>query len=245
MANGLWSGQSVSEQMARALSRMVAEDGSGLSPGSAVACVEVLAVSGVGVRMAAGRTTGALDGGGEPVWSSGVLVGPLEDLELTLGEGPGVDAASGVLTLAANLVTEKRWPIYSPAATELGAAAVFAVPLRIGAIHAGVLAAYRIVPGPLTDQQLVDLRVFAEAIALLLLDLSASDGEVVPRLAAGPSHIVRAQVHQATGMISVQLGITLAEALIRMRAFAFGNERAIDEVAADVVTRRLRFDSQR
>ncbi len=245
MPNGSWSGQSVSDPMARALSRMVAEDGSGLSPGSAIACVELLAVSGVGVRVAAEWATGGADGGGEPVWSSGVLVGSLENLELTLGEGPGVDAASGALTLAADLSTENRWPIYSPAASELGAAAVFAVPLRIGAIHAGVLAAYRIVPGPLTDQQLVDLRVFAEAIALLLLDLSGSDSGTVPQLAAGLSTVGRAQIHQATGMISVQLDVTLAEALIRMRAFAFGNRRPIDEVAADVVARRLRFDSQR
>jgi hypothetical protein len=51
----------------------------------------------------------------------------------------------------------------------------------------------------------------------------------------------RAQVHQAAGMISVQLGVSLAEALVRLRARAFAEDRLIAEVAADVVARRLRF----
>ncbi len=45
-------------------------------------------------------------------------------------------------------------------------------------------------------------------------------------------------------MISVQLGVNLAEALVRLRAHAYADGRPIAEVAADVVTRRLRFDDQ-
>jgi AmiR/NasT family two-component response regulator len=52
----------------------------------------------------------------------------------------------------------------------------------------------------------------------------------------------RAQVHQATGMISVQLGVGQAEALVRMRAHAFRHRRALADVASDVVARRLRFN---
>ncbi|MFI6641961.1 ANTAR domain-containing protein [Streptomyces sp. NPDC050504] len=48
-------------------------------------------------------------------------------------------------------------------------------------------------------------------------------------------------MHQATGMISVRLGITPAIALLRLRAYAFAEERAVLEVARDVVARRLRF----
>jgi hypothetical protein len=43
-------------------------------------------------------------------------------------------------------------------------------------------------------------------------------------------------------MISVQLGVSLAEALVRLRAHAYAEGRLIAEVAADVVARRLRFD---
>ena len=51
----------------------------------------------------------------------------------------------------------------------------------------------------------------------------------------------RAEVHQATGMVSVQLGVSLAEALVRLRAHAWAEDRLLADVAADVVARRLRF----
>ncbi len=47
-------------------------------------------------------------------------------------------------------------------------------------------------------------------------------------------------VHNAAGMVSVQLGISVTEALIRLRAYAFSNDRLLTDVADDVVARRLR-----
>ncbi len=43
-------------------------------------------------------------------------------------------------------------------------------------------------------------------------------------------------------MISAQLEVSLAEAPVRLRADAYGDDRPIAEVAADVVARRLRFE---
>jgi hypothetical protein len=43
-------------------------------------------------------------------------------------------------------------------------------------------------------------------------------------------------------MVSVQLGVSVSEALIRMRAHAFGSNRQLAEIADDVVARRLRFE---
>ena len=51
-----------------------------------------------------------------------------------------------------------------------------------------------------------------------------------------------AEVHPATGMVAVQLGVSLAEAFVRMQGKAFADGRVIGEVAADVVANRLRFD---
>ena len=42
-------------------------------------------------------------------------------------------------------------------------------------------------------------------------------------------------------MVSVQLGISAAEALARMRAHAFVHHRLLIDVARDVVARRLVF----
>lgn len=49
-------------------------------------------------------------------------------------------------------------------------------------------------------------------------------------------------VHQGTGMVAVQTGSTIAEALARLRAYAYGEERTLAGVADDIVERRLRFD---
>ena len=51
----------------------------------------------------------------------------------------------------------------------------------------------------------------------------------------------RAEVYQAVGMISVQLGVGLEVAFVRLRAHAFADGRALEDVADDVVTRVLRF----
>ena len=48
-------------------------------------------------------------------------------------------------------------------------------------------------------------------------------------------------VHNAAGMVSVQEGISVTEALIRLRAYAFSNDRLLADVAEDVVARRLRL----
>jgi hypothetical protein len=48
-------------------------------------------------------------------------------------------------------------------------------------------------------------------------------------------------VHQASGMVAAQLDVSVGHALIRLKAYAFGNGRPLAEVAEDVVARKLRF----
>jgi hypothetical protein len=45
-------------------------------------------------------------------------------------------------------------------------------------------------------------------------------------------------------MVAAQLDVDIAQALIRLRAFSFANDRALTDVAEDVVARILRFDEQ-
>jgi hypothetical protein len=47
---------------------------------------------------------------------------------------------------------------------------------------------------------------------------------------------------QAQGMVTVQLGVTLADALARIRARAYSDNRPLREIARDIVARRLRLD---
>jgi hypothetical protein len=42
--------------------------------------------------------------------------------------------------------------------------------------------------------------------------------------------------------LSVQRQISIAEALIRLRAYAFSHDRLLADVAGDVIARRLRLE---
>ena len=173
----------------------------------------------------------------------------LAELQLMLGEGPCHDVlASAAPVLAADLGdTEfsRRWPAFIPAARELGAGAVFAFPLIVGAIRAGVLGLYRRASGPLSDRQLGDLLILADAATVMLLgsangdagngDGAALDGQA-PDLA-----LHRTEIDQATGMLTVQLGVPVAEAFVRLRAYAYAKDRRLADVAGDIVARRLRL----
>jgi hypothetical protein len=169
----------------------------------------------------------------------------VEELQFVLGEGPGIDAFSNrrpvlVPDLAADAMA--RWPAYTSAAHGLGVRAAFAFPLQVGAALLGVLNVFRARPGQLSGDQLRQALTFAEVALTTLLDGQdhAASGAAADGLAGAVER--RAELFQAQGMVMVQLGVGLVEALARIRAHAYAENRPLGEVAADVVARRLRFD---
>ena len=172
----------------------------------------------------------------------------VEQLQFLLGEGPCRDAyGSASPVLADDLRAtgwQRRWPAFAPAAVLAGAHAVFAIPLLVGTSGLGVLDLYRDSAGEMAGQEVADALVFADAVTDLLLAETAAhvDDEDTPDGVIGGASLQRATVHQATGMVSVQLGVPVEDALVGLRAHAFAVGRDLDEVAADVIARRLRFD---
>jgi hypothetical protein len=172
----------------------------------------------------------------------------LEEWQLALGQGPRVDAfTAGGPVLVADLGSPDyltRWPVFTPAAMGSGARAMFALPLQIGAIRLGVLDLYRAHPGPLSPHELADALAFADFAGTLLLDVAAGtpldSAELAWQRDDPTAH--QAEVHQATGMILVQLGISADAAFARLRAYAYAQDRRLGDVARDVVERRLRFE---
>ena len=172
----------------------------------------------------------------------------IEQLQYDLGEGPCVDAFRhdrpvGEPDLADPAVV--RWPAFSGPALDAGVRAVFGFPLQVGAVRLGALNLYRGQPGALTDDQHADGLVMADlaAQAVLVLQTGARAGELAAELEVGADF--QYAVHQAAGMVAAQLDVSVAQALIRLRAHAFGNDRALTDVAADVIARTLRFDDAR
>ena len=173
----------------------------------------------------------------------------LAELQLTLGEGPCRDVlASAAPVLAGDLgdaESARRWPAFTPAACHLGAGALFAFPLIVGAIRAGVLGLYRSSPGPLPGRRFGDLLILADAATVMLLGSEHGDAENGDGVAldgqAPDLALHRAEIDQATGMLTVQLGVPVAAAFARLRAYAYSQDRRLADVAGDIVARRLRL----
>ena len=198
------------------------------------ACVHVLGVSGAGITLMGGTAAG-------PVCASDTRTSFMEDLQFTLGEGPCQDAfASRTVVAAPNIDvgTETRWPAFAQSAAGRGIGAVFAFPMRIERARIGVLTLYQDESGPLTDTQYDDAEMLAEVLTAATLDM-VRDDTIAPALDDAVAH--RAEVHQATGMVSAQLEVTPAVALARIRAHAYSQDRPVGDVAADIVARRLRL----
>src|SRR5579862_1678141 len=158
-----------------------------------------------------------------------VLGESLAEVQITLGEGPCHDAAvSGVPVLAASLAdgTGHQWTMFGEAAVRAGAAAVFAFPLRIGAIRVGVLGSYRDKEGPLDTFQLGSALILADIATMLLLDAGARQADDplsgAPPASQSPDLAAHhAEIGQATGMLTEQLGVGITEAFVRLRAYAY------------------------
>jgi hypothetical protein len=219
------------------------------SQGAPVSMAHVCAavVAGVGVDGAA-VTVMISPTQRDTVQASGRLAGELEEWQLAFGQGPCVDAfADGSPVLASDLGEPEyraRWPVFTPAALDSGARAVFALPLQVGAIRLGVLDLHRTRPDPLAPLELADALAFADAACLLLLDGTVGVRPDAADLAwqGDDPTAHQVQVHQATGMIVAQLGTSAEAAFARLRAFAWAHDRRLGDVACDVVERRLRFE---
>jgi GAF domain-containing protein len=199
---------------------------------------EIAGVTGAGVMLMSGDVQrGSLS-------ASDAVSQLLEDLQYTLGEGPCVDAYRQERVVAEPDLADpaaRRWVAFTPAALHAGVRAVFGFPLRVGTVRLGALNLYRDRPGRLSGQQHADTLVLAGVAARWVLDTQAgaAPGMLASELEARADfHFV---VHNAAGMVSVQESISVAEALIRLRAFAFGNDRPLAEVARDVIARMLRL----
>lgn len=202
-------------------------------------CVEVLAVTGARVRVL-GATSA--HGGGALVYSSDALGVRLEDLAATTGAGPVVDAYTlGRPVLIPDLTANgARWPGFTADAIEAGAVAVFSFPLQVGGIRLGVLEIHRDSAGSLTPAQLTDALLLADAATDTIFDDLHG---AAPMTLLGLVDIAT-EVHQATGMVSVDLEVSLSEALLRIRGHAFAHHLTLAEVARDIIERRLRLDDE-
>ncbi|MGW6025259.1 ANTAR domain-containing protein [Streptomyces sp. NPDC055099] len=200
----------------------------------AVACAHALGLDGVAVSL-----------GEELVWFSDCTSARLEDMQFVLGQGPGLFflGDAGVLELPdLDRLTASQWPHFVIEAKELGVAAVFVWPVHVGAARVGTLTGYRRSAGPLASRQVAEGWLVADSLAGHLLGRwpGTPTGEEGAGLgSAGAVDLHRAEVHQATGVLSVRLDVPLAEALARLRAQAFSSGRSLTDTARTILEQEL------
>lgn len=219
-----------------------AHDGTSISARHACsACAETLGVSGASLLLTDGPQNL------EPVCVTGEYTAELEEWQATVGQGPAFEALySGRPVLIDDLAAASsagRWPLFSSEADRLGIKSTYSLPLTLGALHVGILDLCNRNPYVLDHEQLVDALIFADTALLLLID---SRSGIVSRPGGDQSELLgpplwRAEVHQAAGMLSVQLGISVVEALVMLRTRAHHRGEQLTDVARMVVERRLQL----
>ncbi len=232
------AGRLDSEGFAR---RAALHAGRGVDPAAALclACVDVLPVTGAGLVLMSGNQS--LDF----IAVSDDLSDAVQQMEYTLGEGPCVRAYRSKRPVFDPDLADERaseWPEFRRVALTAGIRAAFGFPLRMGQICIGALNLYRDRAGALTGGEIADAVVVAEFSTRAVLEWQGASprGVLAWQLKQAQNHGV--EVHQAAGRTASQVGISIDDALVLLRAYAFSHDRTIGDVATEVASGHLRLD---
>ena len=199
------------------------------------AAVDGLPVAGAVIHLAPGQESGGVAAASDTHWRQ------VGETALALGEAPCTDAAR---TLRPVLVPDlaraaRRWPIYYDTVSGQRVAAVYSLPLQVGATGFGVLDLYADRVGGLShDDVALALTLARVATAMMLagVEHAGQSGRTTSTQLAGlDSSLDRAEVFQAQGMIMVLLNTSLADALLLLRGRAYALDRPLLDLARDVV----------
>jgi hypothetical protein len=203
------------------------------------AAAEVMAVDGYGVSLVTAPGIRELACASDPV---GALV---EDMQMACGQGPCTEAYAGLApVLVPDLESAAgRWPGFVPAVAARGVRAVFAFPLQVAGVRIGTVDFYRRRPGALPDARVADAEAFAAVAAGVAFRSPPAPVRLADLAGAEPPHGFPPVVHQAAGMLAAQLDLQVADALLRLRAYAFVHDEPLSRLARQVLERRLTLES--
>lgn len=202
--------------------------------------VELVPVSGASITVF--RHPGAQS----TICASDGVAAALDQLQFDLGEGPRWETARTGLASASldvRLDLHPEWPVFGAAAAKLGVGALFSFPISMGTQLFGVADLYRELPGPLDDEATARAKNVSRQVAAPAAQFARRSASS-PEQEAGEAAAIRREVHQATGMILMQLETDAPSALAALRGYAFGRGRSVEDVARDVVARRIDFGQE-
>lgn len=193
--------------------------------------VTIIGVDGAGLSVHTRKHRG-------PVCAHGDFAALGEDLQFSVGEGPGFDAfEAGEPIEVADIAASERapWLSFSEQLADAGAGSLASFPLRIGGARFGALTLYRSGRGGLSADQVADSYVIAQLAAHVLVAEQAQIGSALVFSDTEVGFARMAQIHQATGMVMAQLSVGAEDALARLRGAAFAAQRSVRDLAEDIV----------
>lgn len=213
------------------------EPRSGDDPVAAEAVLAVVPLAGAAISTLGGLL------GSETISASDDTIARVDELQFDLGEGPCWDAiATGLPVLEPDIRRRPvhTWPAFSPAISDADVAALFAIPLMVGPLRIGAIDMYDVRPRALEDGDLARATALAETVSRVVLRRAIEQSG----LEEGPEPVrpfSRRRIHQATGFVIAQLGVSAADAELLIQARAFAESRSMLQVADDILSRRRRF----
>lgn len=194
-------------------------------------CVEVLDVDAAGLMLTDQR--GGLRLLGATMESSRSL----ELFELQIQEGPCLKCYSTGQAIANLDLSEARtrWPTFTPAAVEAGFQSTHALPLRLRANVIGALNLFNTTTTKLTDDDVAVGQAMADVATIGLLHQRSLFEQTILSEQLQTALQSRILVEQAKGVLAARLGLDVAEAFTRMRAYARRTSTPLTAVAQAVI----------
>lgn len=185
----------------------------------------------------------------ETVYAGDPVIAAFERAQFTVGEGPSLSALTRgqpvVIPSVSDPSVAARWPGLIGEITGLPVGSIFCFPMRFGLIIIGVCAFYSVEADDLSSH---DMATVQDALTLTTLALVRprrrdQDRPLLSRWVSGGGQR-RRQVHRATGMVMGQLAVPGDIAFARLRGYAYAQGHDIEQVADDIVNRRLRLEPE-
>ena len=208
------------------------------------AAAAVLRVDGVGLSLhgEAGRRT--------PLAASGAVAATAERLQFTAGSGPCLLAAeSGLPVFGTEEILARRWPAFHDLlVTHTPLRSVLALSLHGRLQAVGAMDLYLADPDGVTAVDVYEARCVAQLVSDHLdvaADWSVWTPTELPAWSDTPDAQRRGRLWMAVGMLTLALEAPAPDALAVLRGYAYAAGRTADDVALDLVERRLRPDQLR
>jgi transcriptional regulator with GAF, ATPase, and Fis domain len=193
-------------------------------------CVQLIDVSAAGLLLTDGQGTLQV------VAASSGQTRLLELFQLQTDQGPCLDCfRTGTAVSVADLSATDRWPRFRAAASEVGFAAVYAVPMRLRTDVIGTLNLFDTRPGVLDQDRLRIGQALADIATIGLLQQRAIQRRDIVTEQLQDALNSRVVIEQAKGLLAERLRVSVAEAFTLLRGAARRSNRRLSDLARAIV----------